>query len=215
VATALYRAGADVMICARYTDEISTALASISPLPGGRIEGRQCDVRDEGAVQELIERTTHAFGRLQILINNAGVAYLGKLVEMSSEDWRATIDTNLIGVFHCCRHAIPVMKQSGGGDIVNMASRSSVNAYAGGSAYCASKFGLLGLSEALNLEVRDDNIRVSCIMPGRVATDFAGEAPQDWHLSVDDVAQAVVDVLSFHPRALVSRLELRPAAPRH
>jgi NAD(P)-dependent dehydrogenase (short-subunit alcohol dehydrogenase family) len=213
VATALYRGQGKVMICARYEAEVTAAIAEISSHSGGAIDGAACDVRSEAGVKAFIHAAVARFGALDILVNNAGVGYLGNIESMPSEDWRATIDTNLTGVFYCCRYAIPELRKRGGGDIVNMASRSSVNAFAGGGAYCASKFGLLGLSESIGLEVHRDKIRVSCIMPGRVATDFAGEAAQDWHLQVEDVAKTVIDVLSFHPRARASRIEIRPSHP--
>jgi NAD(P)-dependent dehydrogenase (short-subunit alcohol dehydrogenase family) len=214
ISRALYRSGASVMVCARDTVEVEEAVRVIAQEPGGKVAGLACDVRDDLAVGEAISRVAATFGGLDILVNNAGIALLANIDQMSPQDWRATIDTNLTGVFNCCHFAIPQMRKRGKGDIINIASRSSVNAYASGGAYCASKFGVLGLSESLNLELRRDNIRVSCVMPGRVSTDFAGEAPQDWHLSVDDVAEAVIDILSFDRRALVSRIELRPANPR-
>jgi NAD(P)-dependent dehydrogenase (short-subunit alcohol dehydrogenase family) len=213
VARALAQDGCDVMICARDEDEIAQALPALRDGANGVINGAACDVRDEGAVRGLVQRTIAAFGGLDILVNNAGIGLLGEVETFAPADWRATLDTNLTGAFYCCHYAIPVLKARGGGHIVNIGSRSSVNAYAGGAAYCASKFGLLGLSESLLQELHPYGIRVSCVMPGRVATDFAGEPPQDWHLTAEDVAEAVIDVLAFAPRALASRIELRPARP--
>lgn len=213
IANSLAMAGAKVMICARGGENIAEQVSAIASASRTRIEGKVCDVGDEEAVRNFIADTANRFGGLDILVNNAGIGLLGNVETFAPADWRATINTNLTGAFYCCHYAIPVMKAGGGGHIVNMASRSSANAYAGGAAYCASKFGMLGFSEALNLELRSDGIRVSCIMPGRVATDFAGEAPQDWHLASEDVAEAVMDVLAFKPRALASRIELRPARP--
>jgi NAD(P)-dependent dehydrogenase (short-subunit alcohol dehydrogenase family) len=212
IASALSRAGAHVVIASRAPGSVQAAINAISA-HGGHVTGLPCDVRDEHLVESLITHTVRALGGLDILVNSAGVGLLGAVETFSSEHWRATIDTNLTGAFYCCRYAIPAMKARGGGDIVNIGSRSSVNAFAGGAAYCASKFGLLGFSEALNLEVRRSNIRVSCIMPGRTSTDFAGETPQDWHLTGDDIADAVIGVLSFDRRVLVSRIEMRPFDP--
>ncbi len=212
-AEALAKAGAQVMICARSADNVDNQVRALSARWQGQVAGMACDVSDENAVQGLIGHTVRKFGGLDILVNNAGVGLLGPVETFSPVKWRTTLDVNLTGAFYCCHFAIPAMKARGGGHIINIASRSSINAYAGGAAYCASKFGLLGLSEALNLELRQDSIRVSCILPGPVGTDFAGESPQDWHLSVQDVAEAILDVLAFHPRALVSRIDLRPARP--
>lgn len=213
IARSLAQAGVSVMICARDESEIAQALPALRDGARGRVQGLACDVRDEAAVQRLVEHTVTAFDGLDILVNNAGVGLLGPVETFPPEHWRLTLDTNLTGAFYCCHYAIPALKARGGGAIVNIGSRSSVNAYGGGAAYCASKFGLLGLSESLLQELHPFGIRVSCVMPGRVATDFAGEPPQDWHLSADDVAQAVIDALSFAPRALASRIELRPARP--
>ncbi|QLH72568.1 SDR family oxidoreductase [Rhodopseudomonas palustris] len=213
IARALAQAGASVMICARDESEIAQALPTLRNGVRGRVHGLACDVRDEAEVRQLVDHTVTAFDGLDILVNNAGVGLLGPVETFPPEHWRLTLDTNLTGAFYCCHYAIPALKARGGGAIVNIGSRSSVNAYGGGAAYCASKFGLLGLSESLLQELHPFGIRVSCVMPGRVATDFAGEPPQDWHLSADDVAQAVIDVLSFAPRALASRIELRPARP--
>jgi len=215
VAASLLDAGATVMICARLEEGMVKAVKSLGNGRGDCIAGVACDVSDEAAIRGLMTKVTERFGGLDILINNAGVGLLGNVEDMSPVDWRKTIDVNLTGAFYCSHYAIPEMKKRSGGDIVNMASRSSVNAFAGGAAYCASKFGLLGFSESLNLEVRQDNIRVSCIMPGRVSTDFAGETPQDWNLTPEDVAKAVIDMLTFPRRVLGSRIELRPSKPSY
>ena len=212
-AEVLAKAGVHVMICARSVVETARQVEAIGAKYPGKVSGVACDVSDENAVRELMSQTVRTFGGLDVLVNNAGIGLLGPVETFSPAQWRETIDINLTGTFYCCHYAIPHLKARGGGDIVNIASRSSINAYAGGAAYCASKFGMLGFSEALHLELRPENIRVSCVLPGRVSTDFAGEPPQEWHLSPGDVAEAIVDVLAFHPRAAASRIELRPARP--
>jgi NAD(P)-dependent dehydrogenase (short-subunit alcohol dehydrogenase family) len=150
-------------------------------------------------------------------VNNAGVGRFASVADMSLEDWRQVIDTNLSGVFYCCRAAIPPMKTRGAGFIINISSLAGKNPFTGGAAYCASKTGLNAFSEALMQEVRYDNIRVSCVMPGSVSTGFgdrgsSGEA--DWKLAPDDVARVVVDLIAHDPRSLPSRVELRPSRPR-
>jgi NAD(P)-dependent dehydrogenase (short-subunit alcohol dehydrogenase family) len=212
-AEVLAKAGIHVMICARSGVETARQVEAIGAKYPGKVSGVACDVRDENSVRDLMSQTVRTFGGLDVLVNNAGIGLLGPVETFSPAQWRETIDINLTGAFYCCHYAIPHLKARGGGDIINIASRSSINAYAGGAAYCASKFGMLGFSEALHLELRSENIRVSCLLPGRVSTEFAGEAPQDWHLSPGDVAEAIVDVLAFHPRAVASRIELRPARP--
>jgi short-subunit dehydrogenase len=135
---------------------------------------------------------------------------------MSPEDFRAVIETNVCGVFYCCHEAIPLMKQRGGGYIVNVSSLAGTNAHPRMAAYNASKFGLNGFSEALMQEIRYDNIKVSYIMPGSVNTEFGGDEPSDekrWQLQPADVAKTVMDLLSYPDRALASRIELRPSRP--
>jgi 3-oxoacyl-[acyl-carrier protein] reductase len=150
------------------------------------------------------------------LINNAGVGRFVDVTAMSPDDWHRVIDTNLTGVFHCCRAVVPHLKSRGGGWIINISSLAGKNPFAGGAAYCASKAGLNAFSEALMQEVRYDGIRVSTVMPGSVRTAFShgGDAAgNDWKLAPEDVAQVIVDLLRQPARSLPSRVELRPAAP--
>lgn len=178
------------------------------------------DVRNPADAQRAVDETVSRFGRLDILVNNAGVGRFANVGDMSIETWREVIDTNLSGVFYCTHAALPHMRRGGGGYIVNISSLAGKNAFTGGAAYCASKAGLNAFSEALMQEVRYDNIRVSYVMPGSVATGFshpagAGSAAQDdWKLTADDVARVVVDLISHEARSLASRVELRPSRPR-
>jgi len=136
---------------------------------------------------------------------------------MAPEVWAEVIDTNLTGVFNGCHAAIPRMRERGGGYIVNISSLAGKNAFVGAAAYCASKSGLNAFSEALMQEVRYDNIRVSYVMPGSVATGFAGgdaAGGADWKISSDDVAEVVLNLLHSDPRSLASRVEIRPSKPK-
>ena len=218
VARALVRAGAAVMICARNGRDIEAAVDTLRGCGAGSVVGRTCDVRDPEQVRALIHSCVARLGRIDILINNAAARRAFKSVEeMSVEEWRTTIATNLDGVFYGCHFAVPEMKKTGGGFIINISSLAGKNAFAGGSAYNASKFGLTGLSEALMEEVRHDDIRVAYIMPGSVNTKSrssqvgSGDA---WKMAPEDVAEVVVSTLSQHPRCLVSRVEMRPSKPR-
>jgi 3-oxoacyl-[acyl-carrier protein] reductase len=139
------------------------------------------------------------------------------VADMSPEQWSEVIDTNLTGVFHVCHAAIPHLRRRGGGSIINISSLAGKNAFTTAAAYCASKSGLNAFSEALMQEVRYDNIRVSYVMPGSVATGFSGSDASkgaDWKIAPDDVADVVLDLLQQHPRSLASRVELRPSKPR-
>jgi NAD(P)-dependent dehydrogenase (short-subunit alcohol dehydrogenase family) len=166
-------------------------------------------------VVRLFEQVAGSAGGTDILVNNAGVGIFGPAADMSPDDWRTVIDTNLSGVFYCCHEAIPQMRRRGGGDILNISSLAGKNPIAGGAAYNASKFGLNGFSEALMMEVRYDGIRVAYVMPGSVATDFGrgGAAKSEWALTPGDVAEGVLDLLRAPRRALFSRIEMRPSQP--
>lgn len=211
IARALLGCGASVVICGRSAQSIEEALANFGGL--GRAEGRPCDVGRLEEVKTLFQFVAQTFGRLDILINNAGVGGLRPIDEMPPEQWRQIIDTNLSGVFYCSREAIPRMKKSGGGFIINIGSLAGKHAFAGGVAYNASKFGLAGLSEAMMLDLRDDDIRVSSIMPGSVDTKFGGPRTPaaGWKIAPEQVADTVIHLLTMPQRSLVSRVEMRPS----
>jgi NAD(P)-dependent dehydrogenase (short-subunit alcohol dehydrogenase family) len=218
ITQALLERGARVFICATTQNGIDQAVRALAGKDTERLAGIVCDVRDYDRVRGMLREVERRYGGLDILVNNAGIGTFGDVEKMSPGDWRATIETNLSGVFYCCREAIPLMKRRGGGYIINIGSLAGKNAFAGGAAYNASKFGLIGFTEALMQEVRYDHIRVSCVMPGSVNTDFGKSAPQDptvtWKLLPEDVATVVLNLLEMDPRALPSRVELRPSEPK-
>jgi len=215
IAESLLRSGAKVFICARNKQEIKKALEELNRF--GQIQGEVCDVRSEDQVRQTLEVCERVFGGVDILVNNAGVGIMGKTVEeMSGEEFRQTLETNLFGVFYCCHHAIPLMKKRGGGYIINISSLAGQNAHPRMAAYNASKFGLNGFSEALMQEVRHDDIKVSYICPGSVNTAFGGDRPSEensWQLQPEDIAQIVIDLLNMNSRALPSKVEIRPSKP--
>ena len=218
IAEALVQVGASVAVSARNAGEVSAAAARLAALGKGRASGIPCDVRRPEAAERLIERTVAEFGGLDILVNNAGVGHFGPAGELAVEQWDQVIATNLSGVFYCCRAAIPHLRRRGGGWIINIASLAGKNPLPGGTAYNASKFGLVGFSEALMLDVRHDNIRVSCLMPGSVATGFGERPPSEadaWKIQPEDIAQVVLDLLAVPQRTMPSRIELRPSKPPH
>jgi 3-oxoacyl-[acyl-carrier protein] reductase len=218
IARAIIERGAQVLVCARKQDEINRAVADLNSTGEGRAFGVRCDVSDYESVQNLFGEAERLLGGLDILVNNAGIGSHANVADLSVEDWATTIGTNLSSVFFCCREALPLMKKRGGGFIINIGSLAGKNPIAGMSAYCASKFGLLGFSESLMQEVRHDHIRVSCVMPGSVNTGFGrgGEQNPDttWKLLPEDVATVVIDLLGMPARALPSRVELRPSEPK-
>lgn len=214
IARMLAEHGAAVAIGARSEAAVSRAVAEIGALNQGRTAGMPCDVRRWEECERLIGHTVAAFGRLDVLVNNAGVGVFAPVEAMSLEEWHLQIETNLDGVFHCCRAALPHIKRAEGW-IINVGSLAGKNPFAGGAAYNATKFGLLGFSEALMLEVRHAGVRVCCVMPGSVATEFSGDETTgaDWKLHPEDVAEVVKDLLAFPARALPSRVEIRPSRP--
>ena len=209
IAKVLCEVGTNVMICGRNKETIQKAVDSLELF--GSVAGVQCDVTNYDEVRAMMQATKKKFGSVDILINNAGVAHNGDIEEHTPETWAETINTNLTGVFYCCKEVVPSMKEHGG-YIINMSSRAGTNPFAGDIAYTASKFGLNGFSEALLLNLNKYNIRVSYLMPGRVSTDFAGEEPQPWHVSPEDVAKVVLDILSLDERSVASRVEIRPSS---
>lgn len=215
VAEALLREGAKVMICGRDRGDLKAAISRLSEL--GSVEGETCDVRSEDQVRMMIDVCVRKFSGLDVLVNNAGIGYFGKTVEdLSGDEFRQTVETNLFGVFYACHYSIPLMKQRGGGYIFNISSLAGQNAHPKMAAYNASKFGLNGFSEAMMQEVRQDNIKVSYICPGSVNTYFGGDTPSEakmWQLQPADIAQIIVDLLNMPARALPSKVELRPSKP--
>jgi NAD(P)-dependent dehydrogenase (short-subunit alcohol dehydrogenase family) len=184
---------------------------------GDRVLPILCDVRRSAEVESAFARTADHFGGLDVLVNNAGVGVGRAIADLSDDEWNRILGTNLTGVFHCCKAAIPHLRRRGGGWIISISSLSSKSPFAGAAAYCASKAALNAFSEALMQELREDNIRVSYILPGSVATEFSGRTPAagaDWRLQPEDVAQVVIDLLGHRARSLPSRVEIRPSRPQ-
>ncbi len=226
IAEALLTAGASVTITGRsqsHLDGARETLAKSDPSRSDRVHLAQGNVADPAAAQKAVAGTVERFGGLDILVNNAGVGEFATVAEMSIEQWQDVIGTNLNGVFYCCHAAIPELKTRGGGWIINISSLAGKNAFAGGAAYCASKAGLNAFSESLMQDVRYDDIRVSYVMPGSVATEFGGRSAKDaginrpgeeWKIGAEDVAEVVMDLLATPARTLPSRVEMRPSRPK-
>ena len=213
IAESLLQAGASVFVCARDKSQLKRALEEMSAL--GKVEGEICDVRSESQVRIMLNECVRLFGGVDILINNAGVGVFDKTVEdLEIEDFEWVLQTNLFGVFYTCHHAIPLIKQRGGGYIINISSLAGQNAHPKMAAYNASKFGLNGFTEAMMQEVRQDDIKVSLICPGSVNTDFGNGTTSDqngWQIQPADIAEVVIDLLKMNPRTLPSKVEMRPS----
>ncbi|MDQ1592329.1 MAG: hypothetical protein QOG71_2956 [Pyrinomonadaceae bacterium] len=216
IAESLVGEGMNVCLSARSEDEVERAVSELSDAGAGRVTGAVCDVRDYEEVRALFEHTVAEFGGVDVLVNNAGIGLFQTVEEMSPEDFRSVLETNLNSVFYCCHEAIPLMRARGGGYIVSISSLAGANPHPRMAAYNASKFALNGFSEALMQEVRHDRIKVSYIMPGSVNTYFGGDVPsaeQNWQLQPADVARVVLDLLRHDERSLPSRVEIRPSMP--
>jgi 3-oxoacyl-[acyl-carrier protein] reductase len=217
IAEAMAAAGGRVMITGRDEQRVRQAVGQLvkSAAPGAHVIGAAVDVRDRAAVERATDEAAAHLGGLDTLINNAGVGAFAPVEDMNDDDWHRVIETNLTGVFYASRAAIPHLKRAGGGWIINIASLAGRNYFAEGAAYCASKAGLVAFSESLMLDVRADNIRVSCVMPGSVATEFNGPTEkhedESWKLTGEDIAEVVMDLLRHPARSLPSKVEIRPA----
>jgi len=212
IAERMINEGMSVVVSARTQADIDTVAERL----GDNAVGIVCDVADPTACQALVEATIDRFGQVDVLVNNAGLGIFKPISEMSVEEWQLQVDVNLGGVFYCSKAALPHLSASGNGYIINIGSLASRNTFAAGTGYNASKFGLLGMTEAMMLDVRYDDVRVSIVMPGSVNTPFNDHeqsAERGWKLEADDCALAVMQLLEYPPEAHVSRVEMRPAQP--
>lgn len=173
------------------------------------------DVRNMKDEQAAVRKIMDKWGQLDVLIANAGVGYFGSIEEMTEEHWRSVVDTNLTGVFHSVKAALDPLKESKG-YIITMASLAGTNFFPNGSAYNASKFGLVGFTQAIMLDLRYHGIKVTTIMPGSVSSYFNDRTPSEadaWKIQPEDLGQMVVDLLRMPERTLPSKVEVRPTQP--
>lgn len=216
IAEALARAGANVVICSRTPDEVTAAAQRLDEAGSGTVVGQPCDMQSAEEVAGLVTGAVERFGGLDILINNAGVGIFAPVEEMTPQQWRQVLGTNLDGVFYACHAAIPHLKRSDSAWIINIGSLAGTNAFAGGAAYIASKAALIRFTEAMMLDVRHDGIRVSSILPGSVETHFNNNTPDGsaaWKIQPEDIAAMVMHLLATPGRTLPSRVDMRPSQP--
>jgi NAD(P)-dependent dehydrogenase (short-subunit alcohol dehydrogenase family) len=219
IAAALVERGDAVAITGTTRQGAERAVEKLreSGVDATRLMAAECDVRDAGAVERTFADVAARFGGIDVLVNNAGIGVFRPVVDMSYDEWNRVIGTNLTGVFHCCKAVIPHLRKRSGGWIISISSLASKNPFAEGAAYSATKAALNAFCEALMQEVRHENIRVSYVLPGSVATEFSGRAATsggDWRLHPEDVARVVIDLLAHPSRSLPSRVEIRPSRPQ-
>jgi len=187
----------------------------IGYLGSGTAIGIVADVRDLNAQQKTVQTVLEQFGQLDVVIANAGVGHFAPIEELSPQQWKETIDINLTGVFYSIKASLDALKQSEG-YLITIASLAGTNFFARGAAYNASKFGLVGFTQAVMLDLRQMGIKVSTIMPGSVSTYFNNHQPDEadaWKIQPEDIGQMVIDLLKMHPRTLPSKVEVRPTKP--
>ena len=216
IAEVLMREKMKVAVTSRSPKAAEEAAQKLNKLGAGEALGIGADVRDLASQQHAVDTVIKKWGSLDVLIADAGVGYFGSIETLTPEQWNEMIDTNLTGVFYSVKASLDHLKKSKG-YIITISSLAGTNFFAGGSAYNASKFGLVGFTQAMMLDVRHAGIRVTTIMPGSVATYFNNHEPNDqdaWKIQPEDVGQMVADLLHMHPRTLPSKIEVRPSIPK-
>jgi len=220
VARALAAAGAGVAICGREHTNVENAVTQLTSLSKSKVVGKAADVRSSTEVVDFFQFVDGELGGLDILVNNAGIGVFKSTAELTVDDWTKTLETNLSGAFYCSKEALPRMRNRNGGYVIHIGSLAGKNVFAGGAAYNASKFGLKAFSEAMMLDHRYEGVRVSCVMPGSVDTEFGmgahggGDGKSEWKIAAEDVAEIVLMLLKTPVRTLISRVEVRPSKPR-
>lgn len=214
IAKILLENGMKVAITSRHLDAAKQAAASLSKDPS-KVLALQSNVISLADEIKAVKATIDHFGQLDVLIANAGVGHFAPIDNMTEEDWKDTIDTNLTGVFNSVKAGIDALKRSKG-YIITIASLAGTNFFENGAAYNASKFGLVGFSQAIMLDLRKYGVKVTTIMPGSVSTHFNHRVPSEsdaWKIQPEDIGQIVLDLLHTHPRTLPSKIEVRPSIP--
>lgn len=215
IAEVLIREGMHVAITSRHADEAAEAANRLNAIGPGQAIGIEADVRNLASQQASVGQILKKWHRLDLLVANAGVGHFGSIEALSSEQWQETIDINLTGVFNSVKAGTEALKASQG-YLITIASLAGSNFFAGGAAYNASKFGLVGFTQAVMLDLRQYGIKVTTIMPGSVSTYFNHHLPNpddNWKIQPEDIGQIVRDLLHMHPRTLPSKIEVRPSRP--
>jgi len=214
IAKVLLDEGMKVAITSRSLDAAQKAAKSLSN-NASKVLALESEVSDATSEAKAIEEVINTFGQLDVVIANAGIGHFASIEELTTEQWNETIDTNLTGVFNSVKASIDALKKSKG-YIITIASLAGTNFFKDGSAYNASKFGLVGFSQAIMLDLRQYGIKVTTIMPGSVASHFNDHNPTDadaWKIQPEDIGELVADLLKMNPRALPSKVEIRPTIP--
>jgi 3-oxoacyl-[acyl-carrier protein] reductase len=215
IAEVLVKENWKVAITGRNSEQVTAAATKLNAIRKDHALGIVADVRNYQQQAAAVEKVLQAWSQLDVLVANAGIGHFGSIETITPEQWHETMDTNLTGVFYSVKASLEALKKSKG-YIITIASLAGTNFFVGGSAYNASKFGLVGFTQAIMLDLRAHGIKVSTIMPGSVATYFDGHIPNEkdsWKIQPEDVGQIVLDLLKMNPRTLPSKIEVRPSLP--
>lgn len=215
IAEVLVKAKMRVAITSRSEKGVEEAASKLNKLGPGEAIGVVADVRDLETQKSAVDKVIQKWGTLDVLVANAGVGYFGSIDSLTTAQWQETIDTNLTGVFFSIKASLDALKKSKG-YIITIGSLAGTNFFAGGSAYNASKFGIVGFTQAVMLDLRNEGIKVTTIMPGSVATHFNNGSPTDkdaWKIQPEDIGEMIAGLLKMHPRTLPSKIEVRPSIP--
>jgi NAD(P)-dependent dehydrogenase (short-subunit alcohol dehydrogenase family) len=215
VAEALILDGYNVAITSRDLKEGKLAADGLNTLVNKSAIAFQVDVRDAEAQDKCVQEIIEKWGSVDVVIANAGIGHFASIEDLSMQQWNEVIDINLTGVFNTVKSSLEALKSSKG-YLITIASLAGANFFATGAAYNASKFGLVGFTQAVMLDVRGYGIKVSTIMPGSVATYFNNRIPgnqDEWKIQPEDIGKMVIDLLHMHPRTLPSKIEVRPSIP--
>lgn len=213
IAASLLGEGLRVAICGAHQKTVDEALETLAPQ--GEVFGAVTDVSKLEEVRRFMAAVQRRFSTAHILVNNAGSGVFRSTADLEPAEWDRMLALNLSGVYYCCHEILPIFRKNGtGGDVINISSLAGKNPFAGGAGYNASKFGVVGFSEAMMLDHRQEDIRVSCIMPGSVDTAFGGSNEgARWKVAPEDVAEVVLTLLKMARRTTISRVEMRPSMP--
>ena len=215
VAQAMVQCGMKVCITGRSQESVNSALANMDTIPPDRIMGLVADVVSREDMDKVCHKMNETWGEINVVIANAGVGHFATIEDMTDQQWHEVIDVNLTGVYNTIKSSLEGLKKSKG-YFITIASLAGTNFFARGAAYNASKFGLVGFTQAVMLDLRQDDIKCTTIMPGSVATYFNNHVPNDadaWKIQPEDIGKMVIDLLTMHPRTLPSKIEVRPSKP--
>jgi len=214
IAKCLLGAGMKVAITSRHLNAAKEAAASLSK-DRSTVIALESDVSSFASETKAVKAVIDQFGQLDVVVANAGVGHLLPIDQLTERHWKETIDTNLTGVFNTVKATLDALKKTRG-YIITIASLAGANFFENGAAYNASKFGLVGFTQAIMLDLRKYGVKVTTLMPGSVATHFNNHTPGDadaWKIQPEDIGQVVLDLLNMNPRTLPSKIEIRPSIP--